>query len=217
MAKYFNYFPKTFYTSTSNNTNSSVDTVTNIMTRVSFESKLKENSASYYEYEIKDSDTPEIIAGKFYDNVNRHWIVLMFNDIIDPQWDWPLKYQDFIDYVDKKYTANGAAELPTQTGLAWAQDATNIHSYYKVVTQTNSKNEETIKKYQISSDIYANTAATSTSYTLQDGTTITEAISKETKTYYQFEDGENEAKRKIKLLNPSFIEQIEKEFKAVLK
>ena len=62
MAKYFKYFPKTLYTQTEN----SADTVTNIISRFAFENDIVENDSAYYEYEVKDTDTPEIIAGKFY-------------------------------------------------------------------------------------------------------------------------------------------------------
>ncbi len=66
MSRFFNYFPKTLYTS--NNLTAGVDTVTNIIARFGFESTLKNNSAAFYKYNIQESDTPEIIASKYYDN-----------------------------------------------------------------------------------------------------------------------------------------------------
>ena len=117
MAKYFNYFPKTFYTS--NNSTTGLDSVTNIIARFAFEKGLKENSSTFYKYNIKDSDTPEIIAYKFYGSVERQWVVLLFNDIIDPQFDWPFESNQLITYIDKKYTANGAS----------AVDDTNMPTY----------------------------------------------------------------------------------------
>lgn len=117
MAKYFNYFPKTLYTS--NNSTTGLDSVTNIIARFAFENKLKENSSAFYKYNIKDSDTPEIIAYKFYGSVERQWVVLLFNDIIDPQFDWPFESNQLITYIDKKYTANGAS----------AVDDTNMPTY----------------------------------------------------------------------------------------
>jgi hypothetical protein len=107
MAKFFNYYPKTFYSSNTKTTG--LDSVTNIISRFGFEKELKNNSSAFYKYSVKDSDTPEIIASKFYDNSERHWIVLLFNDIIDPQYDWPLNNNTLISFIDNKYTANGAA------------------------------------------------------------------------------------------------------------
>ena len=214
MAKYFNYFPKTFYTS--NNRSTGVDTVTNIIARFGFENKLKQNYAVFYEYDIQDGDTPEIIASKFYDSVERHWIVLLFNDVVDPQFDWPLDQRTIIDFIDEKYSANGAANTPAQSGLTWSQSLNNIHSYYKVITTT-SATDSLIEKIEVDANTYANIATTTSTYTLQDGKTVRKAITKEAKTYYDYEIETNEAKRTIKLLKSDFVPEVEKEFKRVIK
>ena len=215
MAKFFNYFPKTVYTA--NTKVGGLDTVTNIIARFGFEKKLKENSSAFYKYSVQDSDTPEIIAHKYYENSERHWIVLMFNDIIDPQYDWPLKYENFINYVDKKYSANGAANTTVQTGLAWAMNINNVHSYYKIIKRTSADGTVIQEKLQVNANTYANVAATSSSITLQSGNIITQSVSKEKKTYYEYEQEENEAKREIILLKPEFVPQIEREFKKIIK
>jgi hypothetical protein len=215
MAKFFNYFPKTLYSA--NNRTSGLDTVTNIISRFGFESSLKENSASFYEYNIQEGDTPEIIATKYYDNPERHWIVLLFNDIIDPQYDWPMQYNTFIRYVGDKYSANGAANTTVQSGLAWAMSTNNVYSYSKVITRTNEDGFSIVEKIEVDAGTYANTAASTTNYTLQDGTRITETVTKETKTYYDYEQEVNESKRTIKLLKPEFVSAVEKEFKKVIK
>jgi len=209
MSKYFNYFPKTFYKLNENSND--VDTVTNITSRFGFEQAFKNNSAVYYEYDVQDSDTPEIIANKFYGSPERHWAVLMINDIVDPQFDWPLDQRTIISFIDEKYTANANSG---QSGIAWAQS--NIHSYYKVETRTsNSTEAELQSKLQIDANTYANVAATTTNLTLDDGNSITIKVSKETKSYYDYEVEENEVKRTIKLLKPEFVSSIEEEIKIV--
>lgn len=215
MAKFFNFFPQTLYTP--DNKSSGLDVVTNIIARINFESSLKENAAAFYEYSVQESDTPEIIASKFYDSPERHWIVLLFNDIMDPQYDWPLQYNQFIKFVDTKYASNGAANTTVQTGLAWAMNVNNVHSYYKIITRTNSDDEQFVETIQVDSTVYANTPVTTSNYTLQDGTKITETVTKKTQTYYEYEVEQNENKRTIKLLKPEFVPQIEKEFKKAIK
>jgi len=215
MARFFNYFPKTVYTANTNT--SGLDTVTNIIARFGFEKTLKENSSAFYKYSVQDSDTPEIIAAKYYDNPERHWIVLMFNDIIDPQFDWPLRYENFIKFVDTKYTANGAANTTVQTGLAWAMSVNNVQSYYKIVTRTNIDKESIVETIQVDANTYVNVATSSSSVTLQSGDVITQTVTKSKKTYYDYEMEENESKREITLLKPEFVSQIEKEFKKVIK
>ena len=209
MSKYFNYFPKTFYKLNENSND--VDTVTNITSRFGFEQAFKNNSAVYYEYDVQDSDTPEIIANKFYGSPERHWAVLMINDIVDPQFDWPLDQRTIISYIDEKYSANASVG---QSGTTWAQ--ANIHSYYKVETRTtNSTGAELQSKLEIDANTYANVAATTSNLTLNDGNSITIKVSKETKSYYDYEVEENEAKRTIKLLKPEFVSSIEEEIKII--
>jgi hypothetical protein len=217
MAKFFNYFPKTFYTS--NNVSSGIDTVTNIIARFGFEKKLKENSSAFYKYSIKDSDTPEIIAGKFYDNVERHWIILLFNDIIDPQYDWPLDSRTLIKYINTKYSANQYADTANTsvTGISWAQNTSHVKSYFKNITRTSADGTDIVEKITVDANTYASIAATSIAYTLNNSSSITETISKTTQTYYDYEVELNEAKREINLLKSEFVPEVEKEFRRVIK
>lgn len=215
MARFFNFFPKTVYSS--DNKGNSLDSVTNIVARIGFESSLKQNTAAFYEYNIQEGDTPEIIAAKYYENPERHWIVLLFNDIMDPQFDWPMQYNVFINFVDSKYSTQGSQAVPPTTGLAWAMNIQNVHSYYKVVTRTNEDNVRSVERFQVDAVTYQNIAPQTRNFTLKDGSKIVETISKETKTFYEYEQEENEKKRTIKLLKPDFIPQLEKEFKRVIK
>lgn len=218
MANFFNYYPLTFYTVDANTT--SLDTVTNIISRFAFENSLKENSAAFYKYNIKDTDTPESIASKYYNNPERHWIVLLFNDIIDPQYDWPLNYNNFVEYVDKKYAANGASNTTVQSGLAWAQSINNIHSYYQVNTRTvstSTADNKTIKeKIQVTANVYANVIQSTRTFTLENGAVVTEKVTKEKLTYYDYEMQVNESKRTIKLLKPEFAGSVVEEFKQII-
>ena len=218
MANFFNYYPLTFYTVDANTT--SLDTVTNIISRFAFENSLKENSAAFYKYNIKDTDTPESIASKYYNNPERHWIVLLFNDIIDPQYDWPLNYNNFVEYVDKKYAANGSSNTTVQSGLAWAQSINNIHSYYQVNTRTVSTstvdNKTITEKIQVTANVYANVIQSTRTFTLENGAVVTEKVTKEKLTYYDYEMQVNESKRTIKLLKPEFAGSVVEEFKQII-
>ena len=209
MSKYFNYFPQTLYTSDDVNLGS----FTNLISRFSFEKSFKDSTAVSYEYDIQDSDTPEIIADKFYDDSERHWIVLMFNDITDPQFDWPMDYKTLISFIDEKYKASANVG---QSGSNWAKS--NTHSYYKKETRTTiSTNTITVNKIEVDANTYANVASSSSTVTLADGYVITIAVSKESQSYYDYEMELNESKRKIKLLKPEFVPAIEEEFRTVIR
>ena len=209
MSKYFNYFPKTLYTTDSKN----VDVVNNITSRFNFEESFKINQKVSYEYEIKDSDTPEIIASKFYGDSERHWIVLLFNNIIDPQFDWPMDYRTLISFIDEKYSANANVN---QSGSSWAQSHTK--AYYKIETRTTiSTNTITVKEIEVDANTYANVTSSSSNVTLADGYIITIAVSKDTQSYYDYEMELNEAKRKIKLLKPELVNSVDEEFRRVIR
>ena len=211
MAKYFNNFPKEYYTLEYKP--NGLDIVTNIISRFSLEQSFKENTSIYEKYNVQDSDTPEIIAAKIYDSPERHWIILAMNDVVDAQWDWPLDYRTLISFIDDKYTAN-ANVAAGQTGLVWAQQ--NTQSYYSVEKRTTVKNGEYLeKKVQVDANTYANVSVTSSNVTLKDGNQITISVTKESKTYYDYELAENENKRQIKILKPEFAYALEQELKNV--
>ena len=203
MAKFFNFYPTTAYTNSNEST--SYDIVTNIIARFAFEKSLKENSALFYSYDIQDGDTPEIIANKYYGSPEKHWIVMLFNDIVDPQYDWPLTDRNLIVYINDKYSANGAASNPSKSGIAWAQS--NIKTYYKIVTRVNSSptKDTIVEKIEVDANTYANVSVTTATYTLQDTNRITESITKQSLYYYDYETEVNEGKRKITLLKDTFV------------
>ena len=219
MSKYFNYFPKTIYSLDDDGTK--FDSVTNIIARFAFEDKLKQNSAAFYKYEIKDSDTPEIIANKYYEGSERHWIVLLFNNIIDPQWDWPLEDRTLNEYIDNKYSSFQYANTANTSvsGLSWAKSNANVKSYFKVITTTTYENT-TIEKFEVDSNTYANNVimenGTNEDYQLQDNTNVNIKITKEIQTYFDYEKTINDAKRSINLLKTEFVSAVEKEFKRII-
>lgn len=211
MAKYFNYFPKTVY---SLDNSGSLDSITNITTNFSFDENILENAVLYYQYDIQDGETPEIVAHKVYGDSEKHWIILKMNNIYDVKNDWILEYSLLNDCINVKYS--NVATSYGQTGLEWAK--ANTHSYYMIETRTfTSDNSETIDEIQIDANTYANVIISSTSYTLPDGNPIVLSVNKKFKTYYDYELEENEKKRSIKILKPEYISPIENEFKEIMR
>jgi len=218
MAKYFNYFPTTYYSNSNEST--ALDTVTNVIARFAFENVIKDNASLFYPYDVQDGETPEMIANKYYGSSEKHWIVLLFNDIIDPQYDWPLDQRTLIKYINDKYSNQGATHSPYQTGIQWAQDAGNVKAYYKTVTRLSSKptKNQIVEKIEIDATTHTNLPVTTTTYTLQDGSKITETITKTTQTYYDYEVELNDKKRKIQLLKSEYVTEqgLINEFKKVI-
>lgn len=209
MAKYFNYFPKVPYFL--NDEDTSLEVATNLTTKFKFDNTFKENSVVYYDYIVRDGETPEIIADKIYGSPEKHWIILLLNDIVHPQIDWPIEQNSLIKLIDNKYESF-ADVANNETGLEWSQS--NIKEYYVTEEIKNlSDNSTTISINQITPAVYANTINTVENYTLSNNVFVTVSKTKSTKTYYDYEIENNENKRNIKLLKTEFITTIEEEFK----
>jgi hypothetical protein len=207
MANYFEYFPKTFYKSQ----DLSLDAVTNITSRIDVLSGVRDNPNLWTEYSVNEGDTPEIIASRVYGDPEKHWVILVLNNIIDPQFDWPLQQSDLIKFMDKKYESNANGMM---TGTRWAQQ--NIHSYYKIETKTNLTNGSySIDTIEIDSTAHANIVPSSLNYILSNGTEVNVDITKSTKSFYEYENDTNDNKRIIKILKSELIPLVNQELKAV--
>jgi len=175
--------------------------VTNLLTRVNIISTLLQDPLIFYSYDIKDSDTPEIIAHKYYGSVDRFWMVLISNEILDPQWDWPMTNRVFDSYINEKYT-------PAE------QD--EVHHYQKTITNTTvPEGIITSETFTISEEDYNALVESSRTYSTITGN-VNINISKNVVDNYTYELNLNESKRKIKLLNKSYATKLETEFNKLM-
>lgn len=197
--KYFDTLPKIL--ASDNNSNAVV--LTNLMARATVITSLLKDPLLYYTYDLQDGDTPEIVAHKYYGDVYRYWIVLVANQIIDPQWNWPMTNDVFTAYLAEKYgTTNVYSEL---------------HHYEKNITQVDNNTSTTTNiTVTIGEDEYNSLVAGTHSYTLPTGT-VTVYTDKRIVTIYDYELELNESKRQIKLLNKSYVGQFEAELKKLMK
>jgi hypothetical protein len=208
MANFFKHFPKTYYVASNNNIEVYA---TNLTRTFAFDEQFKTTSSVFYEYDVQDGETPEIVAHKFYGNPEYHWILLSYNSIMHPQFDWVLSSSSLIDFIDAKYLGE-ADTANNETGLEWAQ--TNTKDYILTERKTNlNTNEYDEEIIYLNSSTYANTINSTENYTLSDGTSIEVKKTKSTKSYYDYENEINESKRSIKILKREFVDNVFEEFK----
>ena len=98
---YFNFFPTVDYVNVGQ---SNSKTVTNILKRAAIREVIKENLAIYTKYIIKSGETPESVAFNVYGDAELHWVILLTNDIYDRYHQWPMNVNQFLAYVNEKYT-----------------------------------------------------------------------------------------------------------------
>ena len=180
--KYFETLPKISVSDFNGNN----IVATNLLARAELIPSLAKNPILFYKYDIQDKDTPEIIAHKYYNDMYRYWIVLFSNEMLDPQWSWPLNYNQFTAYINDKYG-------PTDV-------YSTIHHYEKTITQYDTKTyTTTTNTIQIDEQVYNSLVETSNTYSLPTGD-VTVTITKQAVSVYDYELNTNESKRTINIL-----------------
>ena len=151
--------------------------VTNLLRRVGLRAKVKSNTLLYDTYDVKEGETPEIIAHKLYGDAELHWVILLVNDITDRYHQWPMSGGQFLDYLNDKYS-----------------NPDGIHHYE--TTQTSGDTKVKVEVFnEVDDDAY---------------TGLTPITNRE------FEEQEQDKRRKIRLLDPSFVEQFVDEYKKLI-
>ena len=98
---YFSNFPVIPYDSVGNG---EFKIVTNLLKRVALRSKVRSNVLLFDTYDVKNGETPEMIADKLYDDPQLHWVILLINDITDRYHQWPMNDNQFLTYLNDKYS-----------------------------------------------------------------------------------------------------------------
>lgn len=65
-------------------------TVTDIFAKAIFDNQSKESLSLLEDFPIEDGDTPDSLAEELYGDSTLGWVILLFNDIFDPHFDWAL-------------------------------------------------------------------------------------------------------------------------------
>jgi len=207
--QYFNTLPSI----TQTDFNGNLVSVTNLLTRGYLLPSLQNNVMLFYQYQSKSGDTPENIAYRYYNDVNRFWIVLYGNQIIDPQFDLSLEDSVLMNYIINKYQVQ--ANTTDQNVLAWTQ--ANVHHYEKtVVTQNSNDQQYQSITIQIDQNTYNLTQPGTTTRTFPDGTTVTQTITTNAVSYYDYEIQQNESKRTINLIKNTYTNQMESQLSSLM-
>jgi hypothetical protein len=110
---YFTNFPVTRY-----DFGNQQITLVHILRRFNVQKLIKDNIRVYQEYHIQDGDTPDSLASDWYDDSFKYWIILLFNDIVDPLYGWPLIHENLIAYCNYKYgNLTGIHHYESASGL----------------------------------------------------------------------------------------------------
>ena len=198
--KYFRYIPDFDYVSRLSKAQNISDyiRVKNLFKRTKISEQVFSDLTFFSKYQIITDERPDNVAYKIYGDSNLDWMVLLSNNIINVQQEWPLEHQSYYNYLINKYGSAAALQ--------------NIH-HYETREIKNSVGKVIIPEgLEVASDF--SITFFDTGLGVQQ-TVSTEIVTEITNQVY--EDRLNDAKRNISLIKPRFIgliiEEIEKEMK----
>lgn len=239
---FFKKFPKKLY-NFDFAANSTV-MVTDVLARVRFRSNIINNVSVYYKYQLEEGDTPEIVSHKVYGDSEYHWVIMLINEIKDPQFDFPLNINALEELIIKKYGYTGNTH-----GEKIAQAYSNVHHYIRETTKTllevdglttvnvsnaivtldqysyktntlvyQAPNNDIVYPHNASNTIYfkANNSGQNTSDPTNVVSTLRMVEEYKSISVYDYEVGENEKKRHIKILRSEYIQPLVNEFEKML-
>ena len=96
---YFSFFPSVQYQLPSGGQVIAKD----IMARAKIVDSMKNLIGAYAEYTVVDDERPEHIAYRVYGRADYHWMILLYNEIHDPYFSWPMSTGEFDRFIEKTY------------------------------------------------------------------------------------------------------------------
>jgi hypothetical protein len=111
---YFRYLPNFDYVSRLPDSKYIGDyvQVKNLFRRAKINPELFQNINFFTKYKISGSERPDNVAYKLYENPYLDWLVLLANNIINVEEEWPLTQQSFFNYMLSKYGSETAFNEP---------------------------------------------------------------------------------------------------------
>ena len=201
MSNYFRRLPNLDYPSLLNDRESNIDFVQtkNLFRRAKIREDLFANFMQFDKYQIIGDERPDNVAEKVYDRDDYDWIVLMSNNIIDINNEWPLTQSQLNEFLNEKYTP---------------QELVSIH-HYETLELRDNKNQLILPAGLVVDEDYnleyLSGGQVKSTNSLVDGRPI-KAV-----TFYDYENDLNDKKRNINVLKSEFVGIFIRDFERIMK
>ena len=104
MSNYFSKIPDFEYVSRLKDAKiSDYEPVKNLFKRAKIREDIFQDLAFFTKYDIKGDDRPDNVAFEIYGDSSLDWVVLISNNILNIQSEWPLTQKSFDQYLLEKY------------------------------------------------------------------------------------------------------------------
>jgi hypothetical protein len=77
--------------------------VTDVFKRLALRKNIGNFTTNYYERILSSFERPEVVAHMEYGAIDRHWIMMLVNNIEDPYFDWILDNEQLESFIAAKY------------------------------------------------------------------------------------------------------------------
>ena len=110
---YFRQLPNLDYPSLANDRNSAYDyqVVKNIFKRAVLRDDVFDEITAFTKYSVQGDERPDQVAYNFYNDSGLDWVILTTNNIVHVRDEWPMGNQDFLTYLNAKYTEAELANI----------------------------------------------------------------------------------------------------------
>ena len=190
MASYFRQVPDFDYVNRDSDGKSIGDyqVVKNLFKRVKIRQDILENLAYFTQYKITGDDRPDNVAFEIYGDESFDWLVLLSNNIMSIQTEWPLSQAAFNEFLIKKY---GSIEKTN-----------NIH-HYETRELKNDSGEIVVRKGLIVPKNYKVEY-----FDVRRNQNVVRTNEVDSVTNYTYEIRKEEKKRNIYLLKADYVELV---------
>ena len=225
MQGYFSYFPNLNYVSrtTDRSSNDEFIAVKNIFRRPKLRDDLKNVVTAFEDYVVVGDDRPEQVSERVYGDPRFDWVILTTNNITKVRDQWPLSSNDFQKFILAKYGSEEKLTevhhyvtellLDSRLRIVVPEGLTVDSNFESRYLETSGSGEST----------YSGTNLPTLS-TVDNAGTVKDAngnVVSHTNVFpvtnYEFEENVNEAKRRIKILQPQFLDVAISDMKRIMK
>ena len=198
--KFFRYVPDFDYVSRLPKAQNISDyvRVKNLFKRTRISEQVFNDLTYFTKYQIISDERPDNVAFKIYGDSNLDWLILIANNIINLQQEWPLEHKSYYDFLISKYGSDAGIQ--------------GIH-HYETQEIKNSIGKVIVPKgLEVPSDFSVTFFDTGISQEVTVSTNIVTEITNEV-----YEDKINDEKRNINVIKPRFVGLIIEEMERLMK
>ena len=191
---YFKQLPELDYPSLANDRKSAYDyqIVKNIFKRAVIRNDIFDEVTAFEKYSVEADERRDQVAYNFYNDSGLDWVILTTNNIIHVRDEWPMGSQDFLTFLNEKYTD---------------EQLSNVHHYEtKILRDSRGRlmQPEGLK-------VKSNHSITF----LDNGVLRTESSIKQV-TFLEHETDLNDAKRNINILKSEYLGLFLENFREIM-